>query len=236
MISNLIGRAGKFLLGLIVKVLSRLQINPNILTFTGVLISFWGAWNFGFGEMRRGAWIIVLAGLFDMLDGEVARVRGAETRFGAFYDSVIDRYSDIILLLGLVVWYARQQMLGHVVLVGIALMGAVMTSYSRARAESLIPSCKVGFMERPERIVLLIIGGLSNRMEAVLWVLAVLGNWTVINRIHYTWKELPSPRREAAAKAATIGQTECTGSSFHNSPQPSETLDLPKSDMLHGAD
>ena len=195
MISNAIGRGGKFILGLIVGVLSRLQINPNILTFTGVVISFWAAWNFGYGMMTRGALIVILAGLFDMLDGEVARVRQAETRFGAFYDSVIDRYSDIILLQGLMVWYARQQMLGYVVLVGVVFMGSVMTSYTRARAERLIPHCKVGFMERPERIVLLIIGGLTNRMEAVLWVLAVLGNWTVINRIYYTWKELPNPHR-----------------------------------------
>jgi len=234
MISNLIGRAGKFILGLLVKFLSSLRINPNILTFTGVVISFWGAWNFGFGMMRRGALIIILAGLFDMLDGEVARVRGAETRFGAFYDSVIDRYSDIILLQGLAVWYARQQMLGYVVLVGIVLMGAVMTSYTRARAESLIPSCKVGFMERPERIVLLIIGGLANRMEAVLWVLAILGNWTVINRIYYTWKELPSPRRKAAAQAAA-GQTPEAASAFQASPQPSDTLELPKSNLIGGS-
>ena len=99
------------------------------------------------------------------------------------------------------VYYAREQMLGYVVLVGVVVMGAVLTSYTRARAESLISSCQVGFLERPERVVLLIIGGLSyglpeasyfyGRMEAVLWVLAILGNWTVINRIHYTWLELP---------------------------------------------
>jgi CDP-diacylglycerol--glycerol-3-phosphate 3-phosphatidyltransferase len=132
-----------------------------------------------------------LRGLFDMLDGEVARVSRSETEFGAFYDSVIDRYSDVIILQGLMVYYARKQMLEYVVLVGVVFMGAVLTSYARARAESLIHKCKVGFMERPERLVLLIIGGLSNRMEAVLWILAVLGNWTVINRIYYTWKELP---------------------------------------------
>jgi len=94
------------------------------------------------------------------------------------------------------VYYAREQRLGYVVLVGVVFMGAIMTSYARARAECLIPSCKVGFMERPERIVLLIIGGLTYRMEAVLWVLAVLGNWTVIDRIYYTWKELPKPERQ----------------------------------------
>ncbi len=195
MISQSIGRGGKFVLDLIVKGLTCFRVNPNILTFTGVLISLWAAWNFGHGNFFRAGLIVILAGLFDMLDGEVARVTRSATRFGAFYDSVIDRYSDIILLQGLMVWYARQQMLGYVVLVGVVFMGAIMTSYARARAECLISTCKVGFMERPERIVLLIIGALSNRMEAVLWVLAVLGNWTVINRIYYTWKELPKPDR-----------------------------------------
>lgn len=130
-----------------------------------------------------------------MLDGQVARINQSATEFGAFYDSVIDRYSDVIILQGLMVHYAREQRLGYVVLVGVVVMGAVLTSYTRARAESLIPKCKVGFMERPERIVLLIIGGLSGRMEAVLWVLAVLGNWTVFDRIYFTWKELPKPSR-----------------------------------------
>jgi len=195
MVSHSIGRGGKFALDLVVRTLTRFKINPNFLTFTGVIISFWAAWNFGFGRFTRGALIVILAGAFDMLDGEVARVSGSVTPFGAFYDSVIDRYSDVIILQGLMVWYARQQMLGYVVLVGVVFMGAVLTSYARARAESLIPSCKIGFMERPERIVLLIIGGLANRMEAVLWILAVLGNWTVIVRIYYTWKELPKPQK-----------------------------------------
>jgi len=193
MFSDVIGRGGKFLLDTIVGVLSRYKVNPNIITFTGVLISFWAAWEFGYGQFWRGGLVVILAGLFDMLDGGVARLSRTETAFGAFYDSVIDRYSDVIILQGLMVYYARERMLGYVVLVGIVFMGAVLTSYARARAESLIPTCKVGFMERPERIVLLIIGALSNRMEAVLWVLAVLGNWTVINRIYYTWKELPKP-------------------------------------------
>jgi CDP-diacylglycerol--glycerol-3-phosphate 3-phosphatidyltransferase len=197
MISRLIGRGGKFLLDLIVRALTFFHINPNIITFTGVVISFFVAWDFGHGRFFRGGLILILAGLFDMLDGGVARVTRSETRFGAFYDSVIDRYSDIIILQGLMVWYAREHRLGYVVLVGVVFMGAVMTSYVRARAESLIQSCKVGFMERPERIVLLIIGALSNRLDAVLWVLAILGNWTVFSRIYYTWKELPKPLKNA---------------------------------------
>jgi CDP-diacylglycerol--glycerol-3-phosphate 3-phosphatidyltransferase len=210
MLSDVIGRGGKFILDQIVKILSRLHVNPNILTFTGVLISFWAAFEFGYGNLFKGGLVIILAGLFDMLDGEVARVSCSESEFGAFYDSVIDRYSDIIILQGLMVYYARKQMLGYVVLVGVVVMGAVLTSYTRARAESLIHSCKVGFMERPERIVLLIIGGLANRMEAVLWILAVLGNWTVFDRIYYTWSELPKRKNfhksSDARHAAAAGQ------------------------------
>jgi CDP-diacylglycerol--glycerol-3-phosphate 3-phosphatidyltransferase len=200
--SDAIGRGGNFLLKQIVGILGRYRVNPNILTFIGVLISIWAAWEFGYGAFRQAGFVIILAGLFDMLDGEVARVTRSTSDFGAFFDSVIDRYSDVIILQGLMVYYARKQMLGYVVLVGIVFMGAVLTSYSRARAESLIPSCKVGFMERPERIVLLIIGALSNRMEAVLWILAVLGNWTVFDRIYYTWKELPKPARNHSAPSA----------------------------------
>jgi len=220
MISHSIGLGGKFILDRIVRVLIFLRVQPNFLTFTGVVISFWAAWHFGHGKFPSGALIVILAGLFDMLDGEVARVSGSETRFGAFYDSVIDRYSDIILLQGLMVWYARNGMFEYVVLVGVVFMGAVMTSYARARAESLIPTCKVGFMERPERIVLLIIGGLANRMEAVLWVLAVLGNWTVINRIYYTWKELPKPRRVETTPDAKRAQGAYRRSSALDAPAP----------------
>jgi CDP-diacylglycerol--glycerol-3-phosphate 3-phosphatidyltransferase len=124
-----------------------------------------------------------------MVDGEVARRTKRVTTFGAFFDSVIDRYSDLLLLLGLIHWYAKWDQLFYVALTGLVLIGSVMTSYTRARAESLIPQCKVGFLERPERIVLLIIGALFNRMAAVLWIMAFLSNWTVSQRIWYTWRE-----------------------------------------------
>jgi len=119
----------------------------------------------------------------------VARRTQRVTKFGAFFDSVIDRYSDMVLLFGLVYLYSKNDSTFYMGLAVFALIGSIMTSYTRARAESLIPSCKVGFLERPERIVLLIIGALSNRMAAVLWVLAVLSNWAVAQRIFYTWQE-----------------------------------------------
>src|SRR6185369_9421227 len=104
------------------------------------------------------------------------------TRFGAFFDSVVDRYSDAALFFGLLVYYSRGGRPFYVVLAALA-----MISYTRARAESLIGTCKVGFMERPERLVLLIIGAVFNRMAPVLWVIAVLSTITVIHRMYYTW-------------------------------------------------
>jgi CDP-diacylglycerol--glycerol-3-phosphate 3-phosphatidyltransferase len=95
------------------------------------------------------------------------------------------------MFLGLVVYYLQREDSFYVVLTCVVLMGSVMVSYARARAECLIRQCRVGFLERPERLVLLIIGALAHRIEAVLWVMAVLSHWTVIARIYHTWKELP---------------------------------------------
>lgn len=194
-ISDSIGRGAKVILDAIVWTLTRLHIHPNTLTVTGMLISVTAAYALAYGHFAWAGLILIFAGLFDMLDGAVARISNRETAFGAFLDSVLDRYSDMIVLLGLTIYYGRNDRLPYVVLVGTVIMGTVLTSYARARAESLIPKCKVGFLERPERVVLLIIGGLSGRMEAVLWVLAILSNWTVIHRILYVRKELPLQTR-----------------------------------------
>ncbi|MBI4482608.1 MAG: CDP-alcohol phosphatidyltransferase family protein [Acidobacteria bacterium] len=191
MISQAIGRGSKAILDRIVGLLTYFHINPNVLTFFGFLVSILAAVEFARGHLTHAGFAMIGAGLFDMLDGAVARTTRTETSFGAFFDSVIDRYSDVVLLIGLTVYYAQAGRLGYVVLTGVVLMGSVLTSYARARAESIIPKCKVGFMERPERIVLLIIGALSHRMEAVLWILAILSNWTVIHRMYYTYKEIP---------------------------------------------
>jgi CDP-diacylglycerol---glycerol-3-phosphate 3-phosphatidyltransferase len=189
MLSRLIGKICKALLDLIVTVVSSLRINPNILTFIGFLITICAAVHFARGKFVEAGFIIILAGIFDILDGRVARITNSVTKFGAFFDSVLDRYSDIAIFLGLMINYSKDQRLTYMILSGIVMMGAVMTSYARARAESLIPLCKVGFMERPERLVLLIIGALSNRMAPVLWVMALFSNLTVIHRIAYTWKQ-----------------------------------------------
>ncbi len=137
-----------------------------------------------------------------MVDGRVARATNQVTMFGAFFDSVIDRYSDVALFFGLLVYYARANRFFYVVLVAFVMVSSVMVSYTRARAESLIPLCKVGFMERPERIVLIIIGALTNHMAPVLWVIAVLSLITVIHRIRYTYEQTTLKDRENAAVLA----------------------------------
>lgn len=195
----LIGKGGYWLLDKIVSGLASTGVHPDLLTFFGLVVNIVAAVLFAAGEFKWAALVIILAGIFDMTDGRVARRLNRVTRFGAFFDSMIDRYSDLVLYIGLVVYYARIDRISYVVLTAIALGSSQLVSYSRARAESLIPSCKVGFMERPERVVLLILGAVFDRMAPVLWVVAVLSTWTVIHRIIYTKQEskkvapLPEP-------------------------------------------
>jgi CDP-diacylglycerol--glycerol-3-phosphate 3-phosphatidyltransferase len=194
-ITGRIGARGKRIVDSIVHMFSRIHVSPNLLTFIGLLINIWAAVLFAKGYFFWAGLVVLFAGIFDIIDGEVARLTKRVTRFGAFFDSVIDRYSDLLLLLGLVLWFAKVGRIFYVALTALVLIGSVMTSYTRARAESLIPQCKVGFLERPERIVLLIIGALFDRMAAVLWVMAILSNWTVSQRIWYTWRETSAMER-----------------------------------------
>ena len=204
------GRACGKLLYAIVRGLSLTLISPNVLTFTGLVINTIAAVLFGYAGGDRqprlflyAGLVILAAGIFDMVDGRVARATNQVTTFGAFFDSVIDRYSDIALFFGLLVYYARANHFFYVVLVGIVMTTSVMVSYTRARAESLIPSCKVGFLERPERIVLVIIGALFNRMAPVLWVIAILSTITVIHRMWYTYQQMkPMTEHELKTQAA----------------------------------
>ena len=188
-ITGRIGDGGKWVVDRIVGFLAALRVHPNILTLIGLAINVGATVLFAKGMFFWAALVVMFAGVFDIVDGEVARRTKRATKFGAFFDSVIDRYSDVVLLLGLVIWYAKLNRMFYVGMTAMVLIGSLMTSYTRARAESLIPACKVGFLERPERIVLLVIGALANRMPAVLWVMAILSNWTVSQRIWYTWQE-----------------------------------------------
>ena len=203
MFGSSIGRGLQRIIDAMVRWLAYGHINPNILTVIGVALNVGCGLLFGMGRFFSAGIALIVANLFDMLDGQVARLSGRVTRFGGFLDSSLDRLSDMVVFVGLMVFYARDTQ-NHstlnVFLAGAGLMGAVMVSYASARAESLIPKCDVGFLRRPERVVLFIIGALSthpgsknffaNRMPAVLWVLAVGSYWTFAHRMYHTWREL----------------------------------------------
>ena len=184
-----IGLGANKIIRLIVRRLALSKINPNVLTFLGLVINIIAAGTLAYGHFRIAGVIIIFAGLFDMVDGRVARETNQVTRFGGFFDSVLDRYSDLALFVGLLVFYGTINRPAYVVLTAVVMTASVMISYTRTRAENIIPTCKVGFLERPERIVLLIIGALADRMAPVLWVIAVLGNLTVIHRMIFTYQE-----------------------------------------------
>ena len=193
-----IGAACMYPLRMIIRTCVALRIHPNTLTFIGYLINVAAAFALGYGHFVWAGAIIVAANIFDMIDGKVANELQLQSQFGAFWDSTLDRFSDLALLTGLIYLYAKLGSGPYVMVAALTLIFSIMTSYARARAESLIEKCKVGFMERPERIVLLILGAFTNRMAAVLWVILLLSIVAVWNRIYYTYLVLnnkPMPTR-----------------------------------------
>jgi CDP-diacylglycerol--glycerol-3-phosphate 3-phosphatidyltransferase len=170
-------------------------LKPNTLTFIGLGLNGMAAWGLAEGEWLSGACLIVLAGFFDILDGAMARNCNEASPFGSFLDSVVDRYSDLSLLVGLLIFYSRQRVLLYQMLTGLALMGTALVPYTRARAETVIAQCNVGMMERPERILLIFFGtAIPSIMPVVVWILAIFTNVTVIQRVLYTRSALKAER------------------------------------------
>jgi CDP-diacylglycerol--glycerol-3-phosphate 3-phosphatidyltransferase len=200
--TGLIGAVCMFPLRALINLCVRLRIHPNTLTLIGVIINVGAAWALGYGRFELAFVIMLVANIFDFIDGKVAYALELQSEFGAFWDSTLDRFSDLALLTGLIFLYSKLGRTDYVLVAALVLIFSIMTSYARARAESLVARCKVGFMERPERIVLLMIGAITNRMAGVLWVVLVLSILAVANRIYYTYlalNHLPMPSREGAA-------------------------------------
>lgn len=172
-----------------------------LLTWLGLSLNFVAAVLFADGRFAAAGGFMILAGICDLLDPRVAARQDGASIISAFLDSVLDRYSDLILFLGLLVYYSQVNRFLDAGLVGGAMAGAVMVSYARARAESLIGKCDVGFWERPERITLMILGALTNRMVWALWLLAIGPNITVVHRIVYTWQRTEGVKRAAALES-----------------------------------
>src|SRR3984893_17028367 len=197
-----IGALCMFPLRAIIGACVALRIHPNTLTLIGYLINVAASWALGFGRSRLAFVIMLVANIFDFIDGKVAHILGLQSQFGAFWDSTLDRFSDLALLTGLIFLYSKLGRSDYVMVAALTLIFSIMTSYTRARAESLVEKCKVGFMERPERIVLLMIGASTNRMAGVLWVILVLSILAVADRIYYTYlvlNGLPMPTRKGVA-------------------------------------
>jgi phosphatidylglycerophosphate synthase len=167
----------------------RIPLTPNVLTVIGFLVTCVAALVIPF-NIRLGGILILAGGALDMLDGIAARTRGKETKFGAFLDSLLDRYSDAFLFLGLAWYFSAKENYTGAVLSLITLVGAFLISYARARAEGLGESCHVGIMERGERLILLIFGTLTGWLLPVTWIMAVLTHITVIQRIYHVRKRM----------------------------------------------
>ncbi|MBI4588058.1 MAG: CDP-alcohol phosphatidyltransferase family protein [Candidatus Rokubacteria bacterium] len=170
-----------------------LRLRPNHLTVCGLGVSLLASLSFARGRERWGAALLILSGLFDFFDGSLARLSGQVTPFGAFLDSVIDRYSDLVVLAGILLLFVRVGRAREVLLTIVVLIGTVMVSYTKARAQAIGVACEIGLMERPERQIVLIAGGLFGLMSPALWVLAILVNVTAIQRILHTRRVTSAP-------------------------------------------
>ena len=201
--TGLIGTICWFPLRAIIATCVALRIHPNVLTLVGVIINILAAWALVAQRFVLAGVVMICANIFDFIDGKVAHELKLQSQFGAFWDSTLDRFSDLSLFLGLIYLYATAGRADYVMIAALAMVFSIMTSYTRARAESLIDQCKVGFMERPERIVLFMIGAFTDRMAAVLWVILVLSMVTVFNRIHFTYLALNSRAVPAGSNALT---------------------------------
>jgi len=220
MLGGYIGEFCQRILDGIVSLLARLNPNPNLLSVMGLGINVFAALLYGYGQFFFAGLVMIFANIFDLLDGRVARLTGRVTKFGAFLDSSLDRLSDMVVFLGIVIFYSRDTEYHstlYAALTGAALIGSVMVSYTSARAESLIPKCDVGFLRRPERVVLLILGSLTvwpesssiflNKMPATIWLMAVLSYWTFGHRLYHTWRQIREIEKQEASSASGTGNT-----------------------------
>lgn len=190
MIGNRFGHRFDPYLYLIFKTLFGEKGNPNLFTLLGFFVTLLASF-----LVLRGFWFwaglaIVVSGLFDLMDGVIARRLKKVTLFGAFFDSVMDRYSDLLFLMALLIRYLIEGLLGMAILAAAVSVGTALIPYIRARAEAIQIPCDVGLMERAERIILLSLGLLLNWMGPILWIMAILTHLTALQRIHHVWKRL----------------------------------------------
>lgn len=172
----------------IARLIGRTGVSPNVITVMGVVLNLGVAWVLAQGHMRIGGVLVALVAFFDALDGTLARLTGQRSSFGAFLDSTMDRFSEAIVYLGLLVFYTQAGAGQEIVLIYVAIVGSLMVSYTRARAEGLGLQCKVGLLTRFERAAVLIAALVLDQVPIGLWVLAILANFTAFQRMYHVWK------------------------------------------------
>ena len=185
----------------VVKFFIERDLNPNLFTTVGFVVSIASAYFFGIGSLTIAGILVLLSGTFDIIDGKVARATNRVTKFGALYDSTLDRYAEVIMFFGLAYYFVSLDYLWRSVAVSIALGGSLMVSYVRARAEGLGFECKVGIMQRPERIVLIGLGAIIHEyvlMGAVV-AIAILANFTAGQRLYHVWTTENNKKSEPLA-------------------------------------
>lgn len=163
-------------------------VSPNVITIIGFVLMVGVAVVLALGHLVWGGVLITAAGLFDALDGTLARMMGRTSRFGAFLDSTLDRFSEAIIFLGLFIYLNGQDQNLELVLIYATVVGSLMVSYARARAEGIGIPLKEGLFTRFERVLLLVIGLVFNQLTLVLWVLAIFSNITAIQRMYLVWR------------------------------------------------
>ncbi|MGA9885661.1 MAG: CDP-alcohol phosphatidyltransferase family protein [Candidatus Acidiferrales bacterium] len=205
------------------RLLASTGIHPNVITWSALVANLCAGVLFAEGRFPAAGGLVIVAALCDLLDGPVARLQNRVSLFGEFLDSILDRYADFLLFLGLLVYYVELNRFRYAVLAGAAMAGAVMVSYAKARAASLVPESDVGFWDRPERLALIIVAALANRMGLALWILAIGPNITVIHRIVYTWKQAEAAGNTLPQNAAQPGGDDLRGSGMRPSSPASQS-------------
>lgn len=183
------GTIASYITNPIVGILSKSRLKPNTLTFIELAISIGAAYAIAIGYFLLGGVLVLVSGLFDLLDGALARFTKQSTKFGAILDSTIDRLSEAAIFCGLLVWYMPKVATLEIVLIFAALIGSFLVSYIRARAEGLGSECRVGLFTRAERVIVLAVGLLVNQVFIALWVLVVFVYITVAQRLLYLRKQ-----------------------------------------------
>lgn len=186
------------------------RLNPNHFTTLGLILSIPAAYLFGTGYLRLGGVLMLIGGIFDIIDGKVARATNRVTKFGALYDSTLDRYSEVMIFFGLAYYFVTSNWqvgdfnlsLITALAVSVTIGGSVMTSYVRARAEGLGMECKVGVMQRSDRVVIVAFGAIFHQYTLVvaIFIVAIFSNVTAIQRLYYVWKSENLIKKEPATE------------------------------------